>query len=108
MAPTLEDFVSDAAVKLLSELRVDGRLASSNLSEGMAEEVEDDQRQLAELNDMWTAKELSTAEYRKMRKEITDRIAEAQRRVVIRPMVLLDGLYGRWRPRCLGRRRHDE
>ncbi|MDD1056652.1 hypothetical protein NMG29_00080 [Streptomyces cocklensis] len=41
MAPTLEDFVSEAAVKLLSELRVDGRLASSNLSEGVAEEVED-------------------------------------------------------------------
>lgn len=94
VAPTLEDFVSDAAVKLLSELRVDGRLASSNLAEGVAEEVEDDQRQLAELNEMWTAKELSTAEYRKMRKEITDRIAKAQRKVVIRPMVLLDGLTG--------------
>ncbi|CAG7649446.1 recombinase family protein [Actinacidiphila bryophytorum] len=94
VAPTLEDFVSDAAVKLLSELRVDGRLATSNLSEGVAEEVEDDQRQLAELNEMWTAKELSTAEYRKMRKEITDRIAKAQRRVIIRPMVLLDGLTG--------------
>lgn len=63
MAPTLEDFVSDAAVKLLlSELRVDGRLASGHLAEGVAEEVEDDQRQLAELNDMWTANELSTAE----------------------------------------------
>ncbi|MGC5000040.1 recombinase family protein [Streptomyces sp. DT195] len=94
MAPTLEDFVSDAAVKLLSELRVDGRLASTNLSEGAAEELEDDQRQLDELNEMWTAKELSTAEFRKMRKEITDRIAKAQRRVVVRPMVLLDGLTG--------------
>jgi hypothetical protein len=41
VAPTLEDFVSDAAVRLLSELRVDGRLASSNLSEGVSEEVED-------------------------------------------------------------------
>jgi hypothetical protein len=94
VAPTLEDFVSDAAVRLLSKLRMDGRLASSNLAEGVAEEVEDDQRQLAELNDMWTAKELSTAEYRKMRKEITDRIAKAQRKVVVRPMVLLDGLTG--------------
>ena len=43
---------------------------------------------------MWTAKEISTAEYRKMRKEITDRIAKAQRKVVVRPMVLLDGLTG--------------
>jgi hypothetical protein len=38
--------------------------------------------------------ELSAAEYRKLRKEITDRIAVSQRRVVIRPMALLDGLTG--------------
>lgn len=94
MAPTLEDFVSDAAVELLGKLRVDGRPASSNLPEGVAAELEADQRQLAELNEMWTAKEVSTAEYRTMRKEITDRIAKAQRKVVVRPMVLLDGLTG--------------
>ncbi len=94
MAQTLEDFVVDAAIELLGKLRVDGRLASSNLSESVAEELEGDQRQLDELNQMWTAKEISTAEYRKMRKEITDRIAKAQRKVVVRPMVLLDGLTG--------------
>ncbi|WP_327655890.1 recombinase family protein [Streptomyces sp. NBC_00483] len=93
-AKTLEDFVADAAVELLGKLRVDGRLASSNLAESAARELEDDQRQLAELNEMWTAKELSTAEFRRMRKEITDRIAKAQRKVVVRPMVLLDGLTG--------------
>ncbi len=93
-AETLEDFVVDAAVELLGKLRVDGRLASSNLSESVTEELEDDQRQLGELNEMWTAKEIPTAEYRKMRKEITDRIAKAQRKVVVRPMVLLDGLTG--------------
>ncbi|WP_317452955.1 hypothetical protein [Streptomyces sp. CBMA29] len=57
----------------------------------MAEELNDDQRQLDELNEMWTAKELSTAQYRKMRKGITDRIAKAQHKVVIRPMVLSTG-----------------
>lgn len=94
MAATLEGFVADAAIELLGKLRVDGRLASSNLSEDASRELEADQRQLAELNEMWTGKEISTAEYRKMRKEITDRIAKAQRRVVVRPMVLLDGLTG--------------
>jgi site-specific DNA recombinase len=93
-ALTLEVFVVDAAVELLGKLRVDGRLASSNLAESVTEELEDDQRQLGELNQMWTAKEISTAEYRKMRKEITDRITKAQRKVVVRPMVLLDGLTG--------------
>ncbi|OKJ31463.1 recombinase family protein [Streptomyces sp. CB01580] len=93
-AESLEEFVVDAAVALLGELRVDGKLASSNLAEDTAKELEGDQRQLAELNQMWTAKEISTAEYRKMRKEITDRIAKAQRKVVVRPLVLLDGLTG--------------
>ncbi|EFL00964.1 recombinase [Streptomyces sp. SPB78] len=94
MAETLEHFVTDAAVELLGRLRVDGRLASSNLSEKVREDLEGDQRQLDELNQMWTAKEISTAEYRTMRKEITDRIGKAQRKVVVRPMVLLDGLTG--------------
>ncbi|MFJ2608685.1 zinc ribbon domain-containing protein [Streptomyces sp. NPDC087425] len=43
-ALTLEDFVVDAAVEPLGKLRVDGRLASSNLSESVTEELEDDQR----------------------------------------------------------------
>lgn len=93
-AESLEGFVTDAAIKLLGELRVDGQLASSNLSEDATQSLADDQRQLAELNEMWTGKEISTAEYRKMRKEITDRIAKTQRRVVVRPLVLLDGLTG--------------
>ncbi|TQF04377.1 recombinase family protein [Kitasatospora acidiphila] len=93
-AESLEDFVRDAAIELLGKLRVDGRLAASNLADETAEAVEADQQQLAELNEMWTAKEISTAEFRKMRKEIQARIAKAQRKVVVRPMVLLDGLTG--------------
>ncbi|MGW1866171.1 recombinase family protein [Streptomyces mauvecolor] len=93
-AESLEGFVTDAAIKLLGKLRVDGQLASSNLSEDATQSLADDQRQLAELNEMWTGKEISTAEYRKMRKEITDRIAKTQRKVVVRPLVLLDGLTG--------------
>jgi hypothetical protein len=93
-AESLEGFVIDAAINLLGKLRVDGRLAASNIPETAAESIEADQQQLAELNEMWTAKEISTAEYRKMRKEIQGRIAKAQRKVVVRPMVLLDGLTG--------------
>jgi site-specific DNA recombinase len=93
-AESLEGFVVDAAINLLGKLRVDGRLAASNLPGTAAESVEGDQQQLSELNEMWTAKEISTAEYRKMRKEIQGRVAKAQRKVVVRPMVLLDGLTG--------------
>ncbi|MFF0963943.1 hypothetical protein ACWDQO_11420 [Streptomyces sp. NPDC003703] len=56
--------------------------------------MEADQRQLAELDQMWTAKEISPAEYRAMSKDITDRIAKAQKRLVVRPVKPLDGLTG--------------
>lgn len=93
-AVKLEEFVTEAAIDLLGRLTVSGKLASTSLPDAAAESVEADQRQLDELNGMWTAKEISTAEYRRMRKEITDRIAKAQRRLVVRPMKLLDGLTG--------------
>jgi len=90
----LEDFVRDAAIDLRGKLTVSGQLATTSLTDSAAEAVEADQRQLEELNEMWTAKEISTAEYRKMRKEIQGRIAKAQRRVAVRPMKLLEGLTG--------------
>lgn len=90
----LEKFVCDAAVNLLSRLTISGQLATSALPESIVNAVEDDQRQLEELNEMWTAKEISTTEYRKMRKEIQGRISKAQRRTVVRPMKLLEGLTG--------------
>jgi DNA invertase Pin-like site-specific DNA recombinase len=93
-AVKLEGFVTDAAIDLLRRLTVSGQLASTSLPDVATRSVEADQRQLDELNQMWTAKEITTAEYRGMRKEITDRIAKAQRRVVVRPMKLLDGLTG--------------
>jgi hypothetical protein len=90
----LEGFVRDAAITLLTKLTVSGELATTSLPDSAAVAVEADQQQLEELNEMWTAKELSTAEYRKMRKEIQTRLARAQRRTVVRPMKLLEGLTG--------------
>ncbi|MFD4751830.1 recombinase family protein [Streptomyces sp. NPDC058426] len=94
-AVKLEEFVTEAAIDLLSRLTVSGQLASATTpTNASTEAVEADQRQLAELNHMWAAKEVSTAEYRVMRKEITDRIAKAQRRLVVRPVKLLEGMTG--------------
>lgn len=93
-ADSLEGFVTDAAIDLLGKLQVDGQLATSNLAEETAVGLDDDQRQLAELNAMWAEKEINTADFRKMRGVIQGRISKAQRRVTIRPMVLLDGLTG--------------
>ncbi|MGV9576688.1 recombinase family protein [Streptomyces sp. NPDC003509] len=93
-AVKLEEFVTEAAIDLLGRLTVSGRLTSATPTNALTEAVEADQQQLAELNQMWTAKEISTAEYRAMRKGITDRIAKAQKRMVVRPVKLLDGLTG--------------
>ncbi|MFJ8738007.1 recombinase family protein [Embleya sp. NPDC127516] len=90
----VEEFVRDAALDLLERLTVSGEMASATVSDRVAETIDADRRQLRELNDMWTAKEVSTAEYRQMRKSIEDRIAKAQRRTVVRPLKLIEGVTG--------------
>ena len=42
---------------------------------------------LAELKDLWDHRELSTREYRQMRKAVEDRIATLRRKTVVRPTV---------------------
>jgi hypothetical protein len=46
--------------------------------------VEDDERQMKELHDMWISKEIDTAEYRKDRRVIQARINQNQRKTVAR------------------------
>jgi hypothetical protein len=50
---------------------------------------------LAELKDMWDHRELSTREYRVMRKTIEDCITVLRRKTIVRPTVeVLSGLVG--------------
>jgi site-specific DNA recombinase len=54
-----------------------------------------DEAELAELKDMWTHRELSTREYRQMRKTVDDRISTLRRKTLVRPTVeVLTGLVG--------------
>jgi hypothetical protein len=46
--------------------------------------IEDDERQLAELHDMWISKEIDTAEYRKDRRAIQARINDNQKKTVVK------------------------
>ncbi|MGH3686086.1 MAG: hypothetical protein ACRDSM_13720 [Pseudonocardiaceae bacterium] len=49
----------------------------------------------AELKDMWGHRELSTREYRQMRKTVEDRITALRRKTIVRPTVeVLSGLVG--------------
>jgi DNA invertase Pin-like site-specific DNA recombinase len=97
MAEQLEKFVEDAAVRFLEKLAV-GAGRPSRLSQEAKraqEQIEDDERQLHELNQMWTHKEVTTREYRVMRAAIMERIKASEPKVVVtRPIEALKGLIG--------------
>jgi hypothetical protein len=92
----LEAFVADAAVELLGGLDVTGApTATLALSETDEAAIRRDEAELAELKDMWDHRELSTREYRAMRKTIEDRITVLRRKTIVRPTVeVLCGLAG--------------
>jgi site-specific DNA recombinase len=95
-ALTLEAFVTDAALEMLSGLDVSGTpTATTALSEVDQAVIRADEAELAELKDMWDHRELSTREYRAMRKTVEDRITARRRKTIVRPTVeVLAGLVG--------------
>jgi DNA invertase Pin-like site-specific DNA recombinase len=92
----LEEFVSAAAVELLTHLDVTGvPTATTALSAQDEATISAEEHELAELMDMWTQRELSTREYRQMRKTIEDRLNALRRKTIVRPTVeVLAGLIG--------------
>ncbi|MCT9007133.1 recombinase family protein [Streptomyces rhizosphaerihabitans] len=94
-APTLEAFVTDAAINLLERLDVTGSTEPASLTAADQAAIEADEQELAELKDMWETGELKTREYRAMRKTVEDRVARIRRKLVVRPAVeVLEGLVG--------------
>lgn len=94
-APTLEDFVEDAAINLLERLDITGSVAPPMLSEKDQATIEADRQELADLKAMWESQELKTREYRAMRKTVEDRITGVQKKLIVRPAVeVLEGLVG--------------
>lgn len=94
-AEPLERFARDVAIEVLKKLDLSGRTpAATSMSEADAQAHGDDEQQLRELNEMWTAKEISTPEYRSMRKTIDARMNKRQRKIVQRPIEVLEGLAG--------------
>lgn len=93
-AVTLEEYVRDVALKVLENMTVEGRPRTVSMPDSQAEELEAEQQQLADLNDMWMRREIKTSEYRSMRRTIEDRIAKLQRRAIVRPVEVLEGVTG--------------
>jgi site-specific DNA recombinase len=83
-AEPLERFVQAAAIGALGKAAVSPKRTRSAAVETAEREIEDDERQLAELHDMWMSKEIDTAQYRKDRRTIQARIRENQKKTVVR------------------------
>lgn len=83
-------------MELLTHLDVTGTpTAAISLSAADEAAISDDEQELAELKDMWNQREISTREYRQMRKTVEDRITTLQRKTIVRPTVeVLAGLVG--------------
>jgi hypothetical protein len=88
--------VRDAAILALEKIDAFGQVDASTTVRSAESVVEDeaDERQLAELNAMWAAREISTPEYRSIRKAIEARIQGRQHRTVVRPVKVLEGITG--------------
>jgi site-specific DNA recombinase len=84
LAEPLETFVEDAAILLLGNLAVSPKRTRTAAVEAAEREIEDDERQLAELHDMWINKEIDSAEYRRDRRVIQARIRENQRKTIVK------------------------
>ncbi|HET6356583.1 recombinase family protein [Streptomyces sp.] len=94
-APILEEFVAEAAINLLERLDPTDAPTPSTLSEEERAAIEADRQELDDLKDMWESQELKTREYREMRRTVEARIAEIERKMIVRPTAeVLDGLVG--------------
>jgi DNA invertase Pin-like site-specific DNA recombinase len=95
-ASALESFVTEAAIRLLETLDVSGAPSTATLMSPVDDDaVSKDLEELAELRAMWDARELSTKEYREMRRAVEARIKKARARIVVRPAVeVLEGMVG--------------
>jgi hypothetical protein len=70
--------------------------AAGGLSEADQAAITADEAELAELKEMWQARELSTREYRQMRRTVEERVKKLQRKTVVRPAAeVLDGMSAR-------------
>jgi DNA invertase Pin-like site-specific DNA recombinase len=69
--------------------------APSSLSTEDQAAIDADRQELDELKDMWQSQELTTREYREMRKTVEARIQALQQKMIVRPTAeVLDGLAG--------------
>jgi DNA invertase Pin-like site-specific DNA recombinase len=94
-AAPVDEFVTAAALYLLEHLDLTEVPVPSSLSAEDQAAIDADRQELDELKDMWQSQELTTREYREMRKTVEARIQALQQKMIVRPTAeVLDGLAG--------------
>jgi DNA invertase Pin-like site-specific DNA recombinase len=83
-AEPLEQFVQDAAIRLLTGLAVNPRRTRTAAVQVAERDIAEDEQQLRDLHDMWISKEIDTAEYRKDRRDIQARINANEKKTVVK------------------------
>ncbi len=95
-AESLEKFVEDAAITLLTGFQVNSRRPRSAVVQVAERAIADDEQQLRDLHDMWINKEIDSAEYRKDRRVIQARICQNEKKTIVKakPMTAIADLIG--------------
>jgi site-specific DNA recombinase len=95
-ADSLEKFVEDAAVALLTNLTMNPRRPRTEAVAAAEREIAEDEKQLRDLHDMWLNKEIDSVEYRSDRRTIQARIRENEKKTVVKakPMSAIADLIG--------------
>ncbi len=83
LAEPLEEFLEDAAIRVLTGLAVNPRRSRTAAVEAAEREIAADEQQIRDLHDMWRNKEIDSAEYRKDRREIQARIRENEKKTIV-------------------------
>lgn len=86
-AAPVDEFVTEAALYLLEHLDLTEVPAPSSLSAEDQAAIDADRQELDELKGMWQSQELTTREYREMRKTVEARIQALQQKMIVRPTV---------------------
>jgi site-specific DNA recombinase len=94
-ATFLESFVRDAVLDLLEKLDLSGRQIAEKMTPQEANDAATDRQQLEDLKRMWITRQITTAEYESMQRDLKAEIAKRLDKAVVRPAVqVLQGLTG--------------
>ncbi len=83
-AAPLEEFVEDAAIELLTKLAINPHRTRTAAVKAIEDTIAEDEQHIRDFHEMWKAKEITTDEYRRDRREIQARIRLNEKKTVVK------------------------